>query len=148
MMRPSSLAVLDGDLAAQLEHVPEEQLRAAALAAVRFALARTPLTEPAIAAGLAALDQRRYGDAGGVRPELESLVNEYDQRQWTLQDEGRGDAPEYFDAFEKARAANTVYYALDPDPWLAATRAIYDAEAATNDLAGLRQEVQRVLQAS
>jgi len=146
-MRPNSVASIDQDLADQLERANENQLRAAALLAVRFALARIPLMEPAIAEGLQALEEHRYGDQD-VRSRVEAVVRKYDEQQWGLQEDGQGDSPAYSDAFEKARAANALYYALDPDPWLAATRAIYDTEAATEDLPGLRREVLSGLAAS
>ncbi len=147
-MRPNSLVSVDADLAARLDRASESELRAAALAACQFALARVPVTDSVIEEGLTALQQHRYGDQDGLRTRIEAVVTGYDEQQWALQDAGRGDDPAYFDAFEKARAANTLYYALDTDPWLASTRAIYDAEAATDDLTALKGEVLTALHAA
>lgn len=144
-MRANCLVSIDEDLAAQLDHASAEQLRAAALAACQFALARIPVPEPAIREGLNALQQHRYGDQDGLRTRIEAVVRGYDEQQWALQDAGKGDALAYFDAFERARVANSIYYALDIDPWLASTRAIYDAEAATSDLTDLKNEVHAAL---
>jgi hypothetical protein len=68
--------------------------------------------------------------------ELKSLLDELDELAWDIQDEAEaGNVPwdRYSEAFARARAANSLLFALSPDPFVAATEAAYEANAATND---------------
>ncbi len=138
-MTKKRMELIDKALVVRLERASSSQLRAAALAACRLALERTSLTDPIIEEGLKALTAGDYGDPL-LRSKLESLVNALDEIQWDLQDlleEGRIDRATYEAAFNRARAANAVYAALDSDAFEAAADSIYEAYHATDDLAGL-----------
>ena len=52
---------------------------------------------------------------------------------------------EYMRAFERARAANAIYYALSTDAWEAATESIYEATAATDQFEAIAEIVSQVL---
>jgi predicted transcriptional regulator len=137
------LELVDPDLSKRLSRMTEMQLRAVALAVSRFAVERTGLSDAIIDRGLAALHEGRYGDPQ-LRSQLWSLVESLDEIQWDLQDaidEGRASQDEYEVAFNRARAAHSVYFAQDPDALEAALEATYEANAATDDLAGLRAAV-------
>ncbi len=47
----------------------------------------------------------------------------------------------YIAAFQKAHAVNSLYYALDADAFAAATESLYEAQAATEDLATLKSRI-------
>ena len=48
-------------------------------------------------------------------------------------------------AFQRARAANAVFYALDPAPFTAATDGLYKATAATQDEEALAELIRGVV---
>lgn len=109
--------------------------RAYARAAVRAALARHELDDPRLTAALAALDAGRFGETP-ERAAAGHLVEELDEMAWDEQD--RGAEEEYGIAFMRARAANAVVAALDTDPESAAYEAVYEANAALEDVPALR----------
>ncbi|MDM8531460.1 hypothetical protein QUF63_09835 [Anaerolineales bacterium HSG25] len=96
---------------------------------------------------LKAIEATNYGDLS-LQQRVKTVVDELDEIQWTMQDlldEGKGDQTAYLKAFGHARAAQTIYSALDANPLLAATDAIYEANAATDDLANLEKVILLVL---
>lgn len=139
----NSVSLIDKDLAAMLEQMPNTQLRAVAIAASRFAIERTRLSDPEIDEGLLALESGKYGDSP-ARSKLGALVGTLDENQWHLQEmleQGQVDQNTHMAAFQRARAASSLYSALDPEPFAAATNSIYESYHATNDLGGLRAAV-------
>ncbi len=140
-MTENRLESLDPELSARLETASIFQLRAAALAACRFVLKNTNLNHPILDRGLEALELGNYSD-DSLSAKLESFVNYLDELQWDLQekmDEGRTEISTYLAAFHQARAANSVYFALNTDALNAATESIYEAYAATEELATLKE---------
>ena len=86
---------------------------------------------------LALIASRRVGDAG-ARAAVERLTSELDELAWNIQeqlDEGVASEDEYAAAFERARAAMAVWFALDPRPRVAAEETIYEAIAAIGEAA-------------
>jgi hypothetical protein len=145
--KENRLKLIAPELSARLEQATSPQLRAVALAACRFALEHTSLADPTIKEALEALKNARYGDSG-LREKLRLFVNSLDQKQWDLQDlmdEGKADQTSYLAAFQRARAANSLYCALDADDFSSATEAIYEANAATNDYTNLVARVLSIL---
>ncbi len=113
-MKHSRIDTIDKDLAAHLNTASEAQLRAAALAAVRFGVDRAHLNDAPVADALMALEQSCEGtNAERLRRRIEQLVASLDEA--------------------RARAANAVYDAFDTDPFKAATGAIYEARFAGDD---------------
>jgi hypothetical protein len=140
-MPQTRLELIAPELPAGLAHLPEPQLRGVALAAATFALEQTGLDDPVLGQALAAVRQDRRDDPG-LRGRVESLVDTLDERQFELQeavDNGEGDKVAQSAAFARARAANAVFYALDPDAFTAATDVLYEAYAATGDLERVRE---------
>lgn len=142
-MTENRLELVEPDLSAHLLTASVSQRRTVALIACRFALDVTHLNDPTIKEGLDALAMGKYGDTV-LRKKLESLVTQLDEIQWDLQDlmdEGRTELSNYLAAFRRARAANSLYLAFSEDALQAATECIYEASAATDELATLKQLV-------
>jgi len=128
------------DLAASVRDADATQQRAYARAAVQAALSRHELDDPRLAAAIAALDTGRFGDTR-ERVAVQRLVEELDEIAWDERD--RGAEAEYVSAFMRARAANAVAAALDIDPATAAHRAVYEANAALDDVPVLRAALEQ-----
>ena len=95
----------------------------------------------------AAVRDLRVGESP-ERDALKVLVDELDERAWDVQDEvdaGRAPQEAYLVAFSLARAASAVWFALDSDALQTALEAVYEAQAARGDLAGVRRRVQDLL---
>jgi len=140
-MTENRLELLDRDLSTLLKKASVSQQRNAALIASKFATKRTSLNNPIVAQALKAIELGNYSDES-LREKIESLVNQLDEIQWDLQDkmeEGEIDISTYLAAFQQARAANSLYFALDDNALIAANESIYEADAATDDLATLKQ---------
>lgn len=142
-MTENRLELLDADLSARLEKASISQLRNAAKIAGRFALDRANLSHPILDRTLEAIELGNSGDSS-LKLQLESFVNTLDEVQWDLQeklDEDSAKLSTYQAAFRRARAANSVYFALNAEAFTAATEAIYEAHAATDDLITLKEEI-------
>ncbi len=75
---------------------------------------------------------------------VEAALARMDDAYFSSQE--RGEADEHWDGlFRLARAANAVVSALDADAHDAACDAAYEANAATDDLAGVEAAVSRAL---
>lgn len=117
--------------------------RRAAVAAAEFALERSGLRDQRADDGLQAVREGRVGDSP-ERSAVEALATALDERQWDLQDRvASGEAPsvEHLDAFGRARAASSVFYAAEADARTAALEAIYEASAVVDDVDDLRSVV-------
>jgi hypothetical protein len=142
-MEENRLQLIDPDLSVKLERSGERGRRRAARAACEYALARVALTHQTLEAGFRALGAARFGDRDTLAA-LEQLTEALDAEYFDLQEraDASGDGQKAFlDAFKRARAANAVYFALKSDSLEAARESIYEANAATEDLAGLREAV-------
>lgn len=130
---------INPDLCAQLKQASTAQQRAAARAACRFALDHTDLVGPIIDAGLEAMEAATYGDSR-PRKQLKAFVSQLDNIQSKMRDcveNGLAAQANYIAAFRRARAANSIYFALGEDAYLAAAESVYEANAATSDPEGL-----------
>ncbi|MBE9227300.1 hypothetical protein IQ264_17885 [Phormidium sp. LEGE 05292] len=142
-MTENRLELLDSDLSTLLKKASVSQQRNAALVASQFAIERTSLNDPIVAQALKAIEIGNYGDES-LREKIESLVNQLDEIQWDLQekmDAGEAELSAYLGAFQQARSATSLYFALDADAFNAATESIYEADAATDDLVTLKQRI-------
>lgn len=142
-MKENRLELLDQGLSALLEKASVSQRRNVALIASQFALERTNLNDPIVDQALKAMEIGNYGDES-LREKIESFVNQLDEIQWDLQekmDAGEAELSAYLTAFQQARSANSLYFALDADAFNAATESIYEADAATDDLVTLKQRI-------
>ncbi|MFB2897465.1 hypothetical protein ACE1CI_31495 [Aerosakkonemataceae cyanobacterium BLCC-F50] len=145
-MTENRLELLDRDLSTLLKKASVSQQRNAALIASQFAIERTNLNDPIVSQALKAIELGNFGDES-LREKIEALVNQLDEIQWDLQekmDAGEAELSIYLTTFQQARSANSLYFALDADAFNAATESIYEADAATDDLAALKQKVLQV----
>ena len=134
---------INPDLFDRLRTASPVQQRAAARAACRFALDYNDLVGPIIDAGLEAMDTAKYGESR-PRKQLEAFVSQLDAIQRKARDcveDGQASRAQYIAAFRRARAANSIYYALSSDAFEAATESAYEANAATSDIQGLVQAI-------
>ena len=126
------LSTVAPEFVEQLHRESQLRLREIAERQARAALRATGLTDDRVEHALSALERREYGDSE-TRAALKEFVDELDERAWDIRD--RVDArtaklDEYVRAFREARAANSLWFALDPDPTTAAMEAAYEARAA------------------
>lgn len=141
---------IDPDLFDQLRCASPIQQRAAARAACRFALDYNDLVGPIIDAGWEAMATARYGNSR-PRQQLKAFVNQLEtieRRVRDCVDNGQASQDQYVAAFRRARAANSIYYALSLNAFEAATESAYEANAATSDTAGLAQAISSALYVS
>jgi hypothetical protein len=141
------LATVAPDLAVTLERQTEERQRDVAATVSSWVIDRTGLADPRVDAALARLRDRRFG-ATPERDVLHTRAQELDQRAWEVHAQVEEDlAPRerYLAAFALARAAQTLWFALDDDALQAVLEAVYEAQAATGDLIAVRQLVESAL---
>jgi hypothetical protein len=143
MKKEDRLELIAPELSLALERASERCRRRAARVACEYALARVSLTAPALDTGLLALRAGKFGQRE-VLASLEQLTEALDAEYFDLQekaDAGEVEQEAFLAAFKKARAANAVCFALKPDSLEASRESIYEANAATEDLEGLREAV-------
>ncbi|ADD41350.1 hypothetical protein [Stackebrandtia nassauensis] len=137
----SRIETLDKQLAALLRKATDEQRRAAALAICSLAAHRTKLDDSRVDVAREALAGGTVGDC----PEREAVVKlaiEWDEQAWAVQET---DTAEYQRAFAKARAAAGFESAFDPDSYVAAGEAAYEASYAIGDAETVRVAVAKIL---
>ncbi|MCC3572677.1 MAG: hypothetical protein JGK30_12435 [Microcoleus sp. PH2017_40_RAT_O_B] len=147
-MTENRLEFIDAEQSEMLKQSTISELRNAAKTACQFALERTNFSHPILEEGLEALEKSQCGDVS-LQNKLQSLVDRLDEIQWDLQEkmaEGSIELSDYLAAFHTARAVNSLYFALNADPFVAASEAIYEAHAATDELVTLKQKILQVLQ--
>jgi len=135
-MSDNRLDLIDPGLSAILQQLSARQLRHVTYTVCNLALERTGVRDPIIDEAMEALKTGQY-DGVSLHERLGLLVERLDQNQWNMQDAvdaGQADEGAYIHAFAQARAAHAVYFALYADPFTAATEAIYEAQAAMNDI--------------
>ena len=141
----SRLSSVAADLADLLTAQPESVQRAVAAKAAEWALGAVEVSDPRLDAGLRLLAASEYGP-GPAATALESLVDELDDVAFDLHDDG--DDAGYAKAFDRARAAHSVLFALEPDPVEAVLEASYEAIMAREvDVEGFRALVRGSLTA-
>lgn len=124
------------ELADELRQSDEPTLRRVARVAAELGLELRPVDDPSVAS---ALDALRGGQPrASVRDRLQPLVEELDTAQWELEEQldayGEGPAEdEHAAAYERARAAQTLWAALDDDPVTAALDSLYELTGVIGD---------------
>jgi hypothetical protein len=138
----SRLDLLSSDLAQKLSQVNELKLRKIASAVCEIALGYTDLKSPLINLTSEALEKSPSINCSSLLVELKLFIDQLDEIQWNLKEQvdlGKETMPNYLKAFCNARIFNTLYCALDPNPYMAAAESVYEAYAATQDLAALEK---------
>lgn len=141
------LETIAPDLVEELTQADAATQRRVAAAVAESAVERTNLTADELDQAFAAIRAENFGDSP-VRTGVQQLTDRLDEEQWAVQervDEGQATPAEHLAAFSAARAASAVYHALDADPGTAALEALYEANAATDDLEFLRRLVRQRL---
>lgn len=141
---------INPDLFDRLRSASAIQQRAAARAACRFALDYNDLVGPIIDASWEAIETAKYGDSR-PRKQLKAFVSQLEVVQGKVRDcveEGQASRAHYIAAFRRARAANSIYYALSSDTFEAAIESTYEANAATSDIEGLVRAISSALYVS
>ncbi len=124
------------ELVARITGASPQQQRRIAVEAASLAVTAVGLHNPATEHALRVL--RAGGLDSQVRQAVEQLVEQLDETAWDLQEQaegGRAEQAAYQQAFQRARAASSLAFALADDPQAAALEGVYEAEAATTDLA-------------
>jgi hypothetical protein len=113
------------NLARQVESADNAAKRTISLAVCRWAVERALPDDPIVPSALAALERDDYGEVERMTA-LQDHVYDLDDAYFEAQNAGR----DFFPLFVKARVANAVLFALDADPFRAATHALYEGCAA------------------
>ena len=122
------------DLSSEITKQSEARLRSVARAVARATAREHPIDDRRFHEAIETLELDRT-EAAHVRRAVEDLVNELDAAAWDLQDQDEGSAEhvEYAARFDLARTASTAFWALDPDPQVAASESLYEAFAVLGD---------------
>jgi len=126
----SRLNMFARDVASALRAAPADARQRAADLAAAWAVARTGLAHPAVAAGTA--------------DDVAALAAELDERYFALSEErdaGRASTEQVAAAFERARAASAVEFARSGE----VAEAVYEAAAAAEDWSELRSRLLSLL---
>jgi hypothetical protein len=123
------------ELAAELHRAPVEKQRAACQVACEYAVTQAKIDHPLVTE---ARGKMRAGETISYehRRCLESLIEQLDNEYFDLAvafDEGNASVSDYQKPFAKARAVSSVLRAFDADPYNAASEAIYEADAVTDE---------------
>jgi hypothetical protein len=141
------LETLNPDLAEKLRMASESKRRAASLAACEFAISESKVDEPLVREVLEVLRQSRSLSTAKIE-QVEALVARLDEKYFALQEaaeEGRSTPDEYLRVFSQARAVSALLSAFKKDFFEAATEAVYEASAVTDDQAKLFSHLEALL---
>lgn len=147
-MRKNSLDLLSRNLANQIAKATDSQKRSICLAVAKRAVRRVQLDNPSIKRALYLLEGGMYRN-DLVATTLRQLVDNLDDQYFAAQKLHEADPQEnetYLTLFRKARAASAVLFALNEDPFIAATESIYEACAALDSVDDAQSVAADVLQ--
>jgi hypothetical protein len=143
----SRLSTTAPDIALRLEGAESHRLRQVAEAVASLAVAQTGQSDSCLDAAIDLVKRGMFGDSA-ERTRVQLLTEELDETQWDLQERvesGTASQEQYLNAFRRARAASTVWFALADDPLEAALESVYEAHAAIADPGIVKQAVDAVL---
>ena len=142
------LETLSPDLAGKLRRASAAKQRAAGLAACEFAVSHAKVEHALVEKAL-----EKVRAAGVLTPkekaELDALAAQLDEEYFALQEaaeEGRASTEDYMGLFGQARAVAALAFAGGEDALQAATEAIYEAAATTDDRQELAALIESALQ--
>lgn len=142
------LDLLSLELAEELSHANVAKQQLIAWSACKMALSHTQLRNSLIDQFLDVTEGKKSVDLPVLRNELLKYAEKLDEVQWNLREEvdnGIETMPNYLQAFTDARVINALYFALDPNPYIAAAESIYEIYAATGNLLSLRNIVSTIM---
>ena len=120
-MPQNILETYSSDLAKRAESADDSTRRAISLGVCKWAVERTIPDDPIVQSALAALEEGTYG-VRRLMANLQDHVDDLDHIYFEAQKAAR----DFFPLFVKARVANAVLFALDADPFRAATYSLYE----------------------
>lgn len=132
----------------ELSNLDEKRQRRIVLEICKLAVKQNEVDDPRLQDGLELLKKETYGDSP-QRKAIESLILELDEIAWNIQDRvgtGTANKDEYLKAFQRARAVNAVWFGLDQDLSKAVSEAIYEANAAIDNINELKRMVEEVVE--
>ena len=129
------LETVSRDLVEKLRHSTASKQRAAALAACKFAVTKADVVQAAVTEALETI-QKSATLSVQQKAALDALVAQLDEEYFQLQEaaeDGRASTDDYLKVFGQARAVAALMFAGGDVPFDAATEAIYEATATTDD---------------
>jgi hypothetical protein len=133
-----------GALAAAIERATSEERRRVAAAVATAAVQATGLNDPAVNDAIKSLSNATSADR--LRDGVEQTVTRLDEEHWDAEDGlVSSQASEGVDAFRRARAANSVWFALGGDDISHTQDAVYEAHFALTNPDALRVLVEAEL---
>lgn len=120
------------DLVSRISSLPDHQQVRIARFAAQEAVKRTGLND-LIVSGALALNGSGEPGAPVTRSAVGEVANRLDELAWDIQDladDAHAYSADYLAAFRRARAAWSVYFALEEHSAVAALEATYEAQAA------------------
>lgn len=142
------LDLLSLELAKELSHANAAKQQLIAWSTCKMALSHTQLRNSLIDQFLDVTEGNKSVDLPVLRNELLKYAEKLDEVQWNLRegvDNGIETMPNYLQAFTDARIINALYFALDPNPYIAAAESIYETYAATGNLLSLRNIISTIM---
>lgn len=142
------LDLLSLELAKELSHANAAKQQLIAWSTCKMALSHTRLRNSLIDQFLDVTEGKKSVDLPVLRNELLKYAEKLDEVQWNLREEvdnGIETMPNYLQAFTDARVINALYFALDPNPYIAAAESIYETYAATGNLLSLRNIISTIM---
>lgn len=134
----SRLETVAPDLVVQLSEANVARRNRASRAVVEWILERTELSGVVVELGRKALEAGDLGDSP-LRAKVWELVESLDSIAFYIQDaHPDSDDALYIKAFGRARASNSLWYALAGSSAESAMECAYEAQAAFGELTGLK----------
>lgn len=131
------LEVLEPALAEKIKQAEPSKRREYALKFAVYALGQTTIKNELLERVVHDLANGQLGKALNQRKAIADLLEELEETQLILRkqaDSGQTALENYVAVFKYVRAVNAVFYALDPDSYIATTESAYEAYTITNDL--------------
>lgn len=142
------LKALYPDLVDKLRSASDTKQRKAGLAASEFAISHAALEHPLVNRTL-----EKVRATGILTPkekvEIDGLAEKFDDEYFAMQEaaeHGQTSSDDYMQSFSKARAVAALSFAGSENAFEAATEAIYEAAATTDDQEELSALIQSVLE--
>jgi hypothetical protein len=126
-----------GALAAAIEQANSDERRRIAVTVATAAVEATGLDDAAVAEAIKSLSNETFADQ--LRDRVEQTVTRLDEEHWDAEDDLASlEANEGVDAFRRARAASSVWFALGGDDISHTQDAVYEAHFALTNPDALR----------
>ncbi|HEX4444628.1 MAG TPA: hypothetical protein VHZ81_13745 [Galbitalea sp.] len=146
-MSESRLVSVAPELVREIERQKPAALRAIALSVSEWVIREVGVVDERLDRGIAALEGTTE-ISPSLRSDINVLWDGLDVKAWDIQDlieGGEATEGEYEAAFFRARAANALWYALDPELLMGTLECVYEAQAAT-DIDAIRRIVYAVIE--